>query len=112
MNSLLIVHVIVYKSNFFLTISTNLGKILLSLNSGCLGFKDIKKRTPEALNKILLFSIDFLSQFPTDSFILLKFENMKKNEFKKAYKLFVKKLKFSFLGFKCLIKIPHNGCRK
>ena len=112
MDFFLVVHIKVYKSNFFLTISNGLGKVLLNINSGYLGFKNIQKRTTEAFNKVLLFSMEFLSRFQDKYYIFLKFESIKKRELYKIYNFLKKKLKISVIGFKIINRIPHNGCKQ
>ena len=108
----LVVHIKVLKSNFFLTISTHLGKTLLNINSGYLGFKNIQKRSIEAFNKVLMFGVEFLSPFQENYSIFLYFENVKKRQLYKIYQLCIKKLKINFLGFRLINTIPHNGCKK
>jgi hypothetical protein len=112
MDYLLVMRIKVCKSNFFLTVFNGLGKVLLNINSGFLGFKNIQKRTAEAFNKILSFGVKFLSRFNEKYSIFLKFENIKKWELHKIHKVLIQKLKLTFVGFKVVIKIPHNGCKK
>ena len=55
MELLIIIHIKIYKNNFFLVISDSIGKVLLSISAGYFGFKHIKKRSVEALNRLLLY---------------------------------------------------------
>lgn len=112
MKFLLVAHIKVCKSNFFFIVSDGLGKTLLNINSGYLGFNNIKKRTTEALNKVLFFGFDFLSKYTENYYLFLKFENIKKRELRKLYKVCLKKLKLTFFGFRVVNKLPHNGCKK
>lgn len=108
MKSLLLVHIKVLKSNFFLIISRGLGQVLLNISSGCLGFKNIQKRSLVAFNKILGFGIEFISCYKNTNWITFKFENLKKAVLYNIYKLFLKKLKKGFIGFEIANKIPHS----
>jgi len=106
------VHFKICKSNFFLIVSTGLGNTLLSINSGYLGFKNIQKRSNDALNKLLIFGVKYISSLKGHHSVFFHFENVKKTSMVTIYKLFIKKLKFNCLGFSLLNKIPHNVHKK
>jgi len=108
MKSLLLVHIKVLKSNFFLIISIGLGQVLLNISSGSLGFKNIQKRSLVAFNKLLAFGVEFISCYKNTNLITFKFENLKKVILYNIYKLFLKKLKKGFIGFEIVNKIPHS----
>lgn len=88
MSLILLVHFKVYKNNIFLIISNGFGRVLLSISSGCIGFNNSHKNSIEAFNKILLFSVEFLSKYNKSYKIFLKFENVRKHELLKIYKIF------------------------
>lgn len=111
MKSLLLVHIKVLKSNFFLIVSLGFGQVLLNISSGSLGFKNIQKRSIAAFNKLLVFGVEFVSCYKNTNLITFKFENLKKVVLYNIYKLFLKKLKKNFIGFEIANKIPHNNVR-
>lgn len=113
MKLLLIVHFKVCKGNFFVVILNSFGKVLSNINSGCLGFKNIQKRTIDALYSILNFVFEFTLRIQGISFIILRLEGIKYYYLNKIYNFFIKKLRkhrIYLLGFKVINSIPHNGC--
>jgi len=78
-------HIIVYKSNFFITISESSGKVLFSKNSGSVGFKNIQKRSSEAFNVLLKAGIKFILSIEKHC-IFLKFEGVKEDILQNLYK--------------------------
>ena len=100
------------KAIFFLIVSTGFGNTLLSINSGYLGFKNIQKRSNAALHKLLIFGVKYIYSLKGHYSVFFHFENVKKTSMVTIYKLFIKKLKVSFLGFSLLNKIPHNIHKK
>ena len=82
---------------------------MLNVNSEYLGFKNIQKRSIEAFNKVLMFGVDFLYHFQEKSSIFLYFENIKKRELSKMYKIFVQKLREKFIGFRLINVLSYNS---
>jgi hypothetical protein len=73
----------------------------------------MEKRTASAFKTILNLGLKFLSIFNSSSYIyILNFQNVKKMQLYKIYKLFITKVKMSLIGFKIVNKIPHNFSKK
>lgn len=114
MVNLLIVHIKLYRSNYFLIISDNWGKILFTKNSGSLGFKNMQKRSIEAFNHLLLITVKSILVY-NNCLVFLKLDGINKNSLKAIYVQilkFLKKYKINIIGFKMVYNIPYNGCRK
>jgi ribosomal protein S11 len=113
MNTLIIIHIVLVKNNYFLNISNN-NKILFIKTAGLLGFYNINKRGLDVLKKLIQSGFDFLaSSSLANESLFLKVEGFKKYSLKtllKEYR-FIKK-RFNFIAIKIVNKIPHNGCRK
>lgn len=110
----LLVHIKVYKNNFFIIISNVYGKVLFSKSSGILGFKNIHKRSSEAFSTICISAFTFIIRSQV-SFLFLKYEGIHLRVLRSItnqFMSFFKKYRVTILGFKVVNKIPHNGCRK
>lgn len=113
-NQILLIHIKFYKSNYFFIVSNMSGQVIFTKNSGNLGFRNIQKRGVEALSSLLetcLREILFLEK----CYLFIKIEGLKVNFLKDVYKhliFFLKKKDLSFICFKHINKIPHNGCRQ
>jgi ribosomal protein S11 len=46
-------HISVYKNNFFFILSNRSGQVFFTINSGSLGYRNIQKRSVEALMSLL-----------------------------------------------------------
>lgn len=115
MNNILILHVKLFRNNFFLIISNLLGKVLFIKNSGVLGFKNMNKKDIEAFRLILLNGLKFILKFEDKKKIFLKLEGQKKSLLREVYKQLLnlsKKFNFKILGITLVNKISFNGCRK
>lgn len=111
---LLIVHIIVYRSNFFLTISSSTGKVFFVTNSGNVGFKNMEKRGMEAFSSILSVALKQILGLKGKN-IFFKVEGIKENLLENMHKNFVLALKqqnIVVIGYKIVNTIPHNGCRE
>jgi ribosomal protein S11 len=111
---MLIVHIITYRSNYFVTISNVVGKVLFTQSVGNLGIKDIKKRSIDSLFLIILHVIKQVLIFKQDK-LFFKLDGFRKgfvlHVFKKIV-LYLKEYSLIIIGCKFINKIPHNGCRK
>ena len=114
MQNIVIVHIKLYRSNCFLIISDNSGKILFTKSSGCLGFQNMQKRSIEAFNSLLSTTIKLLLSYH-NCLVFLKLDGINKKNLDEIYVQvlkILKKYKINIIGFKIIHKIPHNGCRK
>lgn len=114
MHYYLILHIKVVRSNIFLAVSSNSGQLLLSKNSGSLGFKNIQKSSTEALYQLLNIGLNSLLSKGVHIF-MLKLEGVQKQYLQELYKCVSQNIhnnKLNLIGFKVINKIPHNGCRK
>ena len=112
---MIVVNIKSLRSNFFLTVSNNLGKVIFLKSSGIANFKNIEKRTNDAFIALLDNIIQYLIHLKTKNFIFLKLEGLSKKNLKQIYDYFIKILNIQnikFAGFKILNKVAHNGCRK
>jgi ribosomal protein S11 len=110
-----VVHIKVYRGNFFFIISNNEGKIIFEKTGGNLGFTNITKRKIEVFNELLLLTFKRILIIVGNSNIFIKFEGLKIKYLQTIYKILLKKLKqqkINILGYKALNKIAHNGCRR
>lgn len=114
MNNILILHIKIFRNNFFLIISNMLGKVLFIRNSGMLGFKNMNKREIETFKIILLSSLKFILTLKKKK-IFLKLEGQKKFFLREIYKQLLNllnKFNIKILGLSIINKISFNGCRK
>lgn len=81
-------HIKVYKSNFFLIVSNNIGQVIFEINSGNLGFKNIQKRGIEALISLLEVSLKKIILLKKQDFFF-KLEGVKLSDSKSIYKYLV-----------------------
>lgn len=81
-------HIKIYKSNFFLIVSNNIGRVLFKSSSGNLGFKNIQKRGIEALISLLEVSLKKILLLKKQDFFL-KLDGVKLSEAKPIYKYMV-----------------------
>jgi len=110
----LIIHIKLYRGNYFIVISDRFGKVFFTKSSGNLGFKHIQKRSTEAFDALIAEAIKFLLGVENPS-VYLKLEGVQKKVLKEIHLQFlniIKKYKINVLGFKVINKIPHNGCKK
>ena len=106
-------HIKVYKSNFFFIVSNRSGQVLFINNSGSLGFRNIQKRSVEALMSLLEVSLKKIILLKKQ-FLFLKLEGIKLSDSKLIYKYLImscKKNNIVLIGLKHVNKIVHNGCR-
>jgi ribosomal protein S11 len=111
----LLLHIKIYRGNFFFIISNNVGKILLEKTSGNLGFNHIAKRKMEVFNELLLLVFKRVLFIIGTLNLFIQFEGLKAQYLRAICKIFIKKLKqqkINILGYKSINKIAHNGCRK
>jgi len=114
MKNLIIVHIKLYRSNYFLIVSDDSGKVLFTKNSGSLGFQNMQKRSTEAFNSLLASAVKYILSH-NNSLVFLKLDGVNKNVLEDIYVQvlkFLKKYKINVVGFKIVHSIPHNGCRK
>lgn len=112
-NLMVLVHIKMYKSNFFCIVSNTSGKVVFTKNSGDIGFSNIQKRSVQALINLLEISLKEILVLKK-RYIFLKFEGFKVNALKDVYKyliVFLKKNNIGIIGFKRIYKISYNGCR-
>lgn len=110
---MLLLHVKVYKSNFFLILSSGSGQVLWIKNSGSLGFKNIQKRGVEALMCLLESALNKII-FIKEPYLFLKLEGITIPNSKLINKHFIilcKKNNIIVIGLQHVNKIVHNGCR-
>jgi len=115
MKKIIIVHVQLYRGNFFVVFSNIFNNILLKFSSGCADFKNSKKRNWESLLYLLSYSILLLHKYYNNFDIFLKIEGGKKNKIQKIVNFFIESLNIygiEIVGLKIIIKIPHGGCKK
>jgi ribosomal protein S11 len=115
MNNVLILHIKIFRNNFFLIISNMSGKILFTNNSGISGFKNMNKKDMESLAIILLNGLKFILKLEEKKKIFLKLEGQKKNLLREVYKQLLnllKKFNHKILGVIFVNKVSFNGCRK
>lgn len=72
---LLVVHIKIYKGNFFFIISNTKGKLLFVKTAGVVGFKDIEKRSILALTSLLLEGFNFILKKGFNIFLKLEGAN-------------------------------------
>jgi ribosomal protein S11 len=115
MKNWIVLHVKIYRGNFFIIISNNAGKILFEKTGGNLGFCNIAKRKTEVFNEILLLAFKRIITIIGSLSLFIKFEGLKVSFLWNIYKIFIKKIKqqkINILAYKVINKITHNGCRK
>nr|QFP99036.1 ribosomal protein S11 [Rhizaria sp.] len=115
MNKIIFVHIKILRGNFFLFISNHLGKLIFNKSCGGLGFKNIQKRTEDALHTLLLASLQQLSNLDTTNQLFLKIEGAKKEFLRQINIQFISVLKqynMNIFTIKLINKISHSGCRK
>jgi ribosomal protein S11 len=115
MTNWVLLHIKIYRGNFFFIISNNAGKILFEKTGGNLGFYNITKRKVEVFNELLLLTFKRILIIIGTLNFFIKFEGLKVHYLWTIYKIFIKKLKqqkINILGYKAINKIAHNGCRK
>lgn len=115
MNILLILHIKVFRNNYYLILSDSVGKVLFTKNSGMMGFKNTTKRSIEAFKSILFEVFKKIFYLKVKKKIFLKIEGSKKYILREIYKQFLKmlnKYKIQTLGLVIINKIAFNGCRK
>jgi ribosomal protein S11 len=109
---ILVVHIIVYRSNFFFIISNNAGKVLFVKNSGGLGYAKKERRSLEAFSSLISVGFNQIVVLKGKS-IFFKIEGVNKNLLKKINKDFIfglKKQCITVIGYRFVNTIPHNGC--
>lgn len=115
MNTLLILHIKVFRNNYYLILSDSWGKVLWTKNSGMMGFKNTTKRSIDAFKSVLFGVFKYIFYLKAKKKIFLKIEGSKKNILREIYKQFLKmlnKYKVQVLGLIIINKIAFNGCRK
>lgn len=111
-----IVHIKIYRNNFFAIISNHKGKVIFSKNSGSLGFTNSLKSSTDAFNSILTEVVKFIVN-QRKPHLFFKFDavqdddDLYDNIHKHIIKLF-KQYNLNIIGFKVINRMPHNGCRK
>jgi hypothetical protein len=85
--SLFTVHISIYKSNFFISVSNNYGKVLFLKSAGCFGFKNTSKKSPEALNTGLRAMFKYILILEK-SYFFLKLEGGNEDSLDVIYKQF------------------------
>ena len=114
-NILLILHLKIFRNNYYLILSNSLGKILFIKNSGNLGFKNTNKKNIESLKLLFSNVFQYIFKLKENKKIFLKIEGSKKKILRDIYKQFLKiinKYKIKILGLLIINKITFNGCRK
>jgi ribosomal protein S11 len=112
-NLFVLLHIKMYKSNFFCIVSNSSGKVIFTKNSGTIGFSNIQKRSVQALISILEIALKEILLLKK-TYIFLKLEGFKINALKDVYKhliISLKKNHIGVLGVKRCYKIAHSGCR-
>ena len=115
MKNVLCIHIKILRGNYFLLISNQLGKLIFSKNCGDLGFTNIKKRTKDAFQSLLLLGTQYLLNLDNNYKLFIKIEGAKKIFLQLIYQKFINLLKsyhFYIFTIKLINKISHNGCRK
>lgn len=113
--NLLILHIKIFRNNYYFILSNILGKVLFKKNSGILGFKNANKKSIEALKLIFFIVFKYIFKLSGTNKLFLKLEGSKKNILREIYKQFLKllnKFKIKILGLIIINKISFNGCRK
>lgn len=115
MKKIIIVHVQLYKNNFFVIFSNIFNNVLLKFSSGCVGFKNSKKCNWDSLLYLLSYSALLLYKYYNYFNIFLKIEGGKKKKIQKILNFFIEFLniyEIEIIGLKIIVKIPHGGCKK
>ena len=110
---ILSLHIKIYKSNFFFIVSNGSGQVLFINNSGSLGFRNIQKRSVEALMSLLEVSFKKILLLKKP-FLFLKLEGIQLSDSKlinKYLSMACQKNNIELMGLKHVNKIVHNGCR-
>ena len=113
-NQILLVHFKFYKSNYYFIVSNYLGRVIITKNSGNMGFLHIQKRGVEALSSLLetcLKEIILLKK----NYLFIQIEGLKSNLLKSFYKYFIRLIKkkdITLVYLKNINKVAHNGCRR
>ena len=113
MEAVVIVHIIVYRSNFFVVISSGTGAVLFVKNSGNLGFKNMQKRSLEAFIAVLLSAFKYIVSHRCNC-VFFKLEGIQEGLLHDIYQQFVvlvKQHNIDILGFRIVNTVVHNGCR-
>lgn len=96
-------------------ISNEVGTSVFSKSAGCLDFKHMQKRSPEAFQALLTLGLQKLLTFKGVNQFLLVLEGVKKFNLKLVQRYFIRKLqqfKVRLKALEFLDKTAHNGCRK
>jgi len=115
MQKVIFINIKVLRGNFFLSISDCLSKLLFNKSCGNVGFSNIKKRSKEAFQILLLSGIQFMLNLDQRSKLFIKIEGASKEILHQIYSQFVNVLhssNFSICVIKLVNKVSHNGCRK
>jgi hypothetical protein len=111
---MLIIHLKIFRNNYFLIISNTIGKILFTINSGQVGFKNISKCSIESLKIILQQGFKFFIGLKKKR-MFFKLEVSIKYilyEIYKQFLIFFQKYKTKIPILKIINKISHSGLRK
>lgn len=116
MDTRIILHMKCLRTNFFMIVSDNVGKVLFSKSSGTLSLKNTQKRTKDAFSELLMSVIQFVLTLGTKIKIFVKLEGTNKNLFFKQVGIeflnTLKRHKIYLCGLHLRNKITYNGCRK
>jgi len=115
MEKCFMVHIKVCRGNFFLIISNKEGSLLFTKSCGDLGYKNVAKRSNEALSTLLVLGVKYLLSAKDDIRFFIRTEGVKKTHLTQIRKRLLKPLlkqKCELIGFKIYNKIAHNGCRR
>lgn len=115
MKKIIFVHFKILRGNFFLLISDYLGKLLFNKSCGCLGFKNIQKRSKESFLNLISLGIQFLLNLESTNQLLIKMEGITSSFLYLIQNKFINVLEsnnIKIFSIKLINKISHNGCRK
>ena len=112
---MLVLHLKIYRNNYFVIVSNTIGKTLFTKSSGQVGFNNIKKCSLDALKQILEQTFFFIIGLITKHKIYFKIEIVTKFLLYEIYKqiiLNISKHKFEIPVLKIINKISHSGCKQ
>lgn len=115
MKKIIFINIKVLRGNFFLSISNFLSKLLFTKSCGNFGFTNVKKRSKDAFQILLLSGIQFMLNLDQGSKLFIKIEGANKEFLQQIHSQFVNVLRssnFNICVIKLVNKISHNGCRK
>jgi len=85
MLKIVIIHIKIYRNNFFVIVSDTKGKLVFSKSSGSFGFKNSLKVKSKAFSSLLSFVVKILLNKAKVFKVFLKFDAVKKAMFKEIY---------------------------